>query len=157
SITAAQMLGAVPVPVYADAVAEEVAHVLGDAEVRFAIVQDQEQVDKIHSIVGCVPQLGKILYDQARGLRDYDHAHLHPPAGVFREGRDALAGDAAPGSWLDREIAAGQGFAPSIILYPSGTTARSKGVVLTGEGSIAAATDTVAFDRLTAHDEALAY
>ncbi len=38
SVTAAQVLGAVPVPVYADAVADELAYVLAHAEVRFAVV-----------------------------------------------------------------------------------------------------------------------
>jgi long-subunit acyl-CoA synthetase (AMP-forming) len=46
-VTAAQMLGAVPVPVYADAVAEEMAYVLDNADVVVAVVQDQEQVDKM--------------------------------------------------------------------------------------------------------------
>jgi long-chain acyl-CoA synthetase len=156
SITAAQMLGAIPVPVYADAVADEVAHVLADAEVRFAVAQDQEQVDKIQSIAERVPRLNKILYDKKRGLLDYDHSHLHPIDEIILDGREALSRDAFA-SWLHREIEAGQGSAPSIILYTSGTTARSKGVVLTARGSIAAATDTVAFDQLSEYDEALAY
>ena len=157
SITAAQILGAIPVPVYADAVADEVAHVLVDAEVKLAVAQDQEQVDKIQSIAGRIPRLTKILYDEARGLRDYDHSHLHAIDDIIREGRDALGRDAQFASWLDREIEAGEGAAPSIILYTSGTTGRSKGVVLTGRGSIAAATDSVAFDRLGEADEAFAY
>ena len=49
TFAAAQSLGAIPVPVYADAVAEEMAYVLDHAGVRFAVVQDQEQVDKIRS------------------------------------------------------------------------------------------------------------
>ena len=50
SVLAAQTLGAIPVPVYADAVAEELAFVLAHAETRFAAVEDQEQVDKIISV-----------------------------------------------------------------------------------------------------------
>jgi long-chain acyl-CoA synthetase len=45
SVMAAQVLGAIPVPVYADAVADELAYVLAHADVRFAAVEDQEQID----------------------------------------------------------------------------------------------------------------
>ena len=40
SVTAAQMLGAIPVPLYADAVADELAFVLAHADVRFAAVSN---------------------------------------------------------------------------------------------------------------------
>jgi long-chain acyl-CoA synthetase len=157
SVMVAQVLGAIPVPVYADAVAEELAYVLAHADVRFAAVEDQEQVDKIQSVLERVPKLELMLYDEKRGLRDYDHSRLHSMEDVIEEGRKALASVPSVGVWLDGEIAAGKGSDPSIILYTSGTTGASKGVVLTGERSIKAASDTVAFDKLTEHDVALAY
>jgi len=156
SVMAAQMLGAVPVPVYADAVADELAFVLAHAETRFAAVEDQEQVDKIMSVIERLPKLEEMVYDERRGLRDYDHSHLRPMDDVIAEGRKAL-GDPKVAAWLDAEIAAGKGSDPSIILYTSGTTGTSKGVVMTGERSIAAASDTVNFDKLTEKDVALAY
>jgi len=157
SVMAAQMLGAIPVPVYADAVADELSYVLAHADVRFAAVEDQEQVDKIQSVLARVPKLELMLYDEKRGLRDYDHSRLHSMDDVIEEGRKALASDPSVRAWLENEIAAGKGNDPSIILYTSGTTGASKGVLLTGERSIKAASDTVAFDKLTEHDVSLAY
>ena len=102
TMAAAQWLGAVPIPVYADSVADEMAYVLAHAEVTHAAVQDQEQVDKLLSVSGPVPLLQRILYDEDRGLRDYDHGRLHPIADVIDEGRKRLADDPAEAKALRR-------------------------------------------------------
>jgi long-chain acyl-CoA synthetase len=156
SVLATQMLGAIPVPVYADAVADELAYVLAHADVRFAAVEDQEQIDKIMSVMKRLPKLELMFYDEKRGLRDYDHKQLRSMDDVIEDGRKALT-DASVAAWLDGEIAAGKGSDPSIILYTSGTTGTSKGVLLTSERSIRAAADTATFDKLTENDVALAY
>lgn len=157
TMMAAQILGAVPVPVYADAIADELAHVLDNAEVVAAAVQDQEQVDKILSIRDRVPRLKTIFYDEERGLEDYDPQNLHPLDALIASGTAAIASDPAVAAAVDAEIAAGKGEDISIILYTSGTTGRSKGVMLAAGGCIAAARDTVTFDRLNDGDSVLAY
>src|SRR5690606_1186601 len=90
TFAAAQALGAIPVPVYADAVAEVMAYVLDHAGARFAIVSDQEQVDKIQSFAGSIPALRHIIYDEPRGLEYYDTAGLHSFEAVQAAGREKL-------------------------------------------------------------------
>ncbi|MBA3520816.1 MAG: AMP-binding protein [Rhizobiales bacterium] len=157
TITAAQALGAVPVPVYADAVADEMAYVLEHAGARFAVVQDQEQVDKVLSVAERIGGLNHIVYDEERGLRDYDRTRLHSFASVQDVGRERLRREEGLEARFEESVRAGSGDAVSVILYTSGTTGRSKGVTLTAERCIQAARDTVAFDRLTDRDVALAY
>jgi long-chain acyl-CoA synthetase len=77
TFAAVQGLGAIAVPVYQDSVAEEMAYVLDHAEVKFAVVQNQEQVDKIISISDRLPKLRTIVYEEERGLSAYDHTNLH--------------------------------------------------------------------------------
>ena len=157
TMLAAQSLGAIPVPVYADSIAEEMAYVLGHAEVTFAVVEDQEQVDKVLQVSAQVPLLRQVIYDDPRGLRDYEHEHLHSFEEVQAKGAAVLAADSGAGKAWEAGIAAGKGSDISVMLYTSGTTGRSKGVMLSAERCVAAASDTVRFDKLTDDDEALAY
>ena len=156
AMTAAQALGAIATPLYADAVAEEMARVLVHCGASVLVAQDQEQVDKVIGQAVNLPALRHVLYDEPRGLRDYDHARLHALDVAMTTSALALA-DPAETARLEALIAAGRGEAPCTMLYTSGTTGQSKGVVLSGARCIAAASDTVAFDRITDADSQLAY
>ncbi len=153
---AVQALGGVPVPVYADSVAEEMVYVLEHAEVRFAVVQDQEQVDKVLSIHGQLPKLETIIYDWERGLGDYDQPFIHHYKDLQAQGRDVLKTAGAAHGWLD-EIGKGQGSDLSVMLYTSGTTGRPKGVMLSYDNLIISSKNANAFDNFDEHDEIIAY
>ncbi len=154
TMIAAQMAGAVPVPVYRDSVAEEMAYVLEHCDARFVLAEDQEQVDKVIEIKDRLPRLAQVIYIDPRGLRRYDHAHMHPLGAVQelgRKGGEALAAEVRTRS--DR-------LGPQstcVMLYTSGTTGRPKGVVLTNRNIIETARASAEFDRLGPDDSVLAY
>lgn len=153
-MTAAQSLGAIPVPLYQDSVADEMAYVLDNADVKIALVENQEQVDKILEIMERCPQIEHIIYDEPRGLRDYEHDFLHSYEQVQQLG---IGYDHDHPDFYDREIAAGNGSDISIMLYTSGTTGNPKGVMLSNDNVIITARNGIERENLTADEEVLAY
>src|SRR3546814_893021 len=154
TITAVQALGGIPVPLYQDAVADEIAYVLEHAEARFAVVEDQEQVDKLLEVKERCPRLERIVYDEARGLRHYAQPFLHRFDAVQAEGRDH---NRAHPDFYDSEIAKLQGGDPAVILYTSGTTGKPKGVILSFDNVIKTAANGVKLEKLTDREESMAY
>ena len=157
AMCAAQALGGVPVPIYADSVAQEMAYILDHAEVTIAVVEDQEQVDKLLSIVDRLPRLAIIIYDETRGLRDYDHQRLKSIADVQKLGRDSLGADVDGLQRWETAVAAGKGEDLAIMLYTSGTTGRPKGVMLNFDNLIISAVNGNLFDQLGPDEEVVAY
>src|SRR5215472_6856840 len=153
-IAATQSLGGVPVPIYQDSIAEEIAFVLDHAEIRFAVAEDQEQVDKLVAIKGRCPLLETVIYSEPRGTRHYEQSFLHDYSTVQQRGRE-FAGN-SPGLFRD-EVSKGRGSDVAIILYTSGTTGRPKGVVLTFDNIIITAKNAIDFEQLTDSEEVLAY
>ena len=154
AMAAAQCLGGVPVPMYQDAVAQELLFVLQDAEIKFAIVEDQEQVDKLLEVKAQCPQLAHILYDEPRGMRHYNQPFIHGLDEIQKMGRTHMQNHP---EFLDAEIAQGSPEDVAIMLYTSGTTGKPKGVCLTHAAFITAAKSGVDFDSLGPEDDILSY
>ncbi|MCB1904995.1 MAG: AMP-binding protein, partial [Gammaproteobacteria bacterium] len=154
SMAAAQCLGGVPVPLYQDSVAKEMAFVLDNADVHFAIVEDQEQVDKLLEIRDGNDAIGHILYDDPRGMRHYDFPFLDSIEQAQKLGREF---DQANPGFFEQQAKAVDGDDIAIMLYTSGTTGNPKGVVLTYDNVIITARNGIVREGLTENEEVLAY
>ena len=152
SMAAAQVLGGIPVPMYQDAPAVDIVYVLNDAEIAYAIVEDQEQVDKMQEAKEQVATLAHIYYDDSRGLRNYETVMSFDR--LTEIGREF---DRANPGFFDAEIARGASGDVAIMLYTSGTTGKPKGVCQTHGAFIAAATGGIEFDHLTSDESILSY
>jgi len=152
SMIAAQALGGIPVPMYQDAPAAEFSFVLNDAEIVYAVAEDQEQVDKMLEARPNVPTLAHIYYDDPRGLRNYD--------GIVSLDRLQELGrefDRENPGFYESEVARGSPDDVSIMLYTSGTTGKPKGVRQTHRAFIVSAQGGCGFDNLGPHDSVLSY
>ena len=154
SMLAAQSLGAVPVPLYQDAAAPEFVFPITNAEIAFAIVEDQEQVDKMLEVREQCPQLAHIWFDDPRGLRHYDEPGLAPLDALIEAGR---AFNAKHSEFFAAQVEKTQPDDVAAMFFTSGTTGNPKGVVHTHNTLIDRAQAGAAFDKLTHDEEVLAY
>lgn len=153
-IVAVQMLNAVPVPLYQDSVAEEMAYVLEHCGAKHVIVGDQEQVDKIIEVQETVSGIERIIYFDPKGLRKYDHNALSSFADVQKKGADLRKSHASELDKIRSSITLDD---ICVMLYTSGTTGRPKGVVLSNRNIIETSKNSSEFDNLKSGEETVAY
>ena len=151
---AAMSLGGVAVPAYQDAIASELAYVLDHAEISVVVAEDQEQVDKILSLKDRLPHLKLLVYDDPRGLLNYDDPLLKSFEVVQAEGR--AFGAAHPGH-VEAVVEAAKPGDLCLFSYTSGTTSRPKGVMLSHANLLDPAETFAATEGIRASDEHVAY
>lgn len=154
AVGAAQALGAIPIPTYADSVAEEMQYVIEHAEASVIVAEDQEQVDKVLEVIDRCPSIKLIIYCDPRGLRDYDPDQIVSFDDIQEQGREWAKSHS---SHLDDSIDAGTSADTSVMLYTSGTTGRPKGVVLSHGNVMSNAKAMAQFEGLNEKDSVVAY
>ena len=154
AMMAAQAVGAIPVPMYQDAVAQEMVHVLIDAHLSIVVVENQEQVDKMLEVREQVPHLQLVIYDDPRGLRNYHDDMLISFDGLTEKGQ--AYGAQHPDAYM-RSVEAVQSSDTAAMFYTSGTTGKPKGVVLTHAALIDRAKVIERMEGLADKEDVLAY
>ncbi len=154
TMLAAQSLGAVPIPLYQDAVGAECVFPINNAEVRFAFAEDQEQVDKLLEVREQCPQLCAIYYDDPRGLRKYEEAGLQSLDALVEAGRSFAQQNP---TFFSTEVEKARPDDVAAMFFTSGTTGNPKGVVHTHRSLLDRAWAGAQFDKLTHREEVLAY
>jgi len=120
-------LGGYPMPAFPDATLDELRHFVSEAGARFALAEDQEQVDKLLELRDQGTVIDHILYDDSRGLATYPHPGLISWETIQRSGAEQLAATPALRDALTNR-AKPEG--PAIFVHSSGSTGKPKGVVL---------------------------
>ena len=154
AMLATQSLGGVPVPLYQDSIEKEHEFIVDHAGARFAVVEDQEQVDKMLHVRAQCPGLEYVIYDDPRGLRHYSEPCLLSLQELQERGRKFAQDNP---DHFEREVARGQAEDTAVIAYTSGTTGQPKGAMLSHRNLIATAKSAVARERLTEAEEVMAY
>lgn len=110
TMCAAQALGAIPIPVYQDSVADEMIFALKHAGVTCAVVENQEQVDKLLEIREKYKAIKDVIYCDPRGMTNYAVGGVKYFEEVQESGRAAMkaSGDAEK-KWLEQIAKAARG------------------------------------------------
>ncbi len=150
---AAAMLGAHALPLYPETPAAELARFIAPG-VRIAIVEDQEQADKLLEVRAQQGSPQIIIYDDPRGVSTYRAGSLLSYESVLAEGKARLA--KAPelaGELIGRATSEDR----AVMLHSSGTTGKPKGVPLKHRHLIAAVRQAADAGYFEKHDTLMGY
>lgn len=151
---AAQSVGAKSIGIYQDAIVKEVIYIIGHADVKFIVAEDQEQVDKILEIWSELPTVKKVIYYDPKGLRNYTEDFLMYFYDVETLGREY---EKQFPNWFEESVARGKGSDLAILSTTSGTTGYPKLAMLTHDNLISMGKSLMAVDPIEPDDEFVSF
>jgi len=152
---AAQSNHGISVGIYSDLTPPEIKYIVSDSDCTFAIVEDQEQVDKFLQIKDEVPLLKRVIYWDPKGLIHYDDPVLIYYQHVLELGRKFE--ETHPGLF-EKNVETGKADDICALVYTSGTTgAAPKGVMLSYIAMRSSAQNIMHPDPFFASDNVVSY
>jgi long-chain acyl-CoA synthetase len=145
-----QAAGGIATGIYVDSIPSEVKYIAEHSDAKFAIVNDQEQTDKLLEIKDGLPLLKKVIYWDPKGLRNYDHPLLISFDEVTMLGKEYEK--THPGLF-EKNVEEGKGDDIAFIYYTSGTTGLPKGALITHRSLITTARGFINRYPMNEHDD----
>src|SRR5690606_14183452 len=133
---------------------DELKHFANETTMAAALAEDQEHVDKVLDLRAAGSDIPYIIYDDERGLNDYQVPGLMSWEELRQRGEENLA--ANPGL-RDQLINQSTPEDPAVFMHSSGTTGKPKGIVLNQRNVIAAARSAHDGGAFAEEEEVLAY
>ena len=125
---AAMCAGGVGVWLFQESLIDEVQYIIDHADAKLMVGEGQEEVDKCLMIKDKCPKMKKMIWDDPKGMRDYNDPILISIKEVMRIGEEIDKKE--PGLFEDM-IMKGKGDDICLLFYTSGTSALPKGALLT--------------------------
>lgn len=151
---AAQAAGAKSIGIYQDAVVNEMVYIITHAQVKFIVVEDQEQVDKILEMWDDLTGVQKVIYYDPKGLRTYTEEFLMFFPDVEELGREYEK--AHPG-WFEESVARGKADDTAILSTTSGTTGSPKLAIITHRNLVSMGKNLMSLDPLKETDRFVSF
>ena len=151
----AGLVGGITVGVYPTSPANEVAYVVGHADIDIMVCEDQEQTDKVLEALSALPRLKKIIVMETKGLRSFAPEHRELIA-TFDEVERLGAGIHSQAR-IDEVLAKQTLDDIGLMIYTSGSTGKPKGAMISWRNMRGVSPGIIERLRLDAHTTHLSY
>jgi long-chain acyl-CoA synthetase len=139
---------------FRDSLIDEVRYIIDHSDTRFLFGEGQEEVDKAISIFNECPKLQKIIWDDPKGMRNYDEDYLISLKEVTQLGREL---EKEKPHLFEELVNKGSGEEVALLFYTSGTTALPKGALLSHSNMLTMGQHLMAVDPCQASDDYVSY